>query len=51
MYENECAKVNLSLSLQYNESGKTNQTVGIQVFLSGLGSNIKKVKFNNSCGA
>ena len=51
LYENECAKVNLSLSLDYNEFGKTDQTLGIQVFLSGLGSNTKKVKFYNSCGA
>jgi len=50
MFENDCAKMNFSLDLQYDEQDKLDRTFGMQIFLSGLGSNSNKKKFNNKCG-
>jgi LPS-assembly protein len=50
MFENDCAKVNLSLNLQFDEQDRMDRTFGMQIFLSGLGSNSNKKKFNNRCG-
>jgi len=50
MFENDCAKMNFSLDLQYDEQDRLDRTFGLQVFLSGLGSNSNKKKFNNRCG-
>jgi len=50
MFENECAKINFSLELQYNDQDQIDRTFGMQVFLSGFGSNSNKKKFNNKCG-
>jgi LPS-assembly protein len=49
-FENDCAKMNFSLDLQYDEQDRLDRTFGLQVFLSGLGSNSNKKKFNNRCG-
>lgn len=49
-YENECAKVNFSLSLQYDEAGNVEREIGMQISLSGLGATAKKSKFNRRCG-
>lgn len=49
-YENECAKVNFSLSLDYDESGNVDRTLGMQVSLAGLGSNNKSKKMTRRCG-
>jgi LPS-assembly protein len=49
-YENECAKVNFSLSLQYDEAGNVDREIGMQISLAGLGSNSKKVNFARRCG-
>jgi LPS-assembly protein len=50
MFENDCAKMNFSLDLQYDEQDRLDRTFGMQIFLSGLGSNSNKKKFNNRCG-
>jgi LPS-assembly protein len=50
MFENDCAKMNFSLDLQYDEQDRLDRTFGMQIFLSGLGSNSNKKKFNNMCG-
>ena len=50
MFENDCAKMNFSLDLQYDEQDRIDRTFGMQIFLSGLGSNSNKKKFNNRCG-
>ena len=50
VYENDCAKVNISLGLKYNENDIVNRSFGMQVFFTGLGSNKNKKKFNNRCG-
>ena len=50
MFENDCAKMNFSLDLQYDEQDRLDRTFGLQIFLSGLGSNSNKKKFNNRCG-
>jgi LPS-assembly protein len=49
-YQNECAKVNFSLSLQYDEAGNVDREIGMQISLSGLGAKAKKTKFNRRCG-
>jgi LPS-assembly protein len=49
-YENECAKVNFSLSLQYDVNGNVDREIGMQISLAGLGSNSKKVNFARRCG-
>ena len=50
MFENDCAKMNFSVDLQYDEQDRLDRTFGMQIFLSGLGSNSNKKKFNNRCG-
>ena len=50
MFENDCAKMNFSLDLQYDDQDRIDRTFGMQIFLSGLGSNSNKKKFNNRCG-
>lgn len=49
IFENDCAKVNFSLKLKYKEKNIVNRTIGMQIFLSGIGSNANKKKFNNTC--
>ena len=49
MFENDCAKLNFSLDLKYDEQDRIDRTVGMQIFLSGLGSDTNKKKFNNRC--
>lgn len=49
-FENDCAKINFSLELKYGEQNKIDRTIGMQVFLSGLGTNTNNKKFNNRCG-
>jgi len=49
-YENECAKVRFSLSLEYDETGSIERELGMKVSLAGLGSNSKKVNFTHRCG-
>ena len=49
MFENDCAKMNFSLDLKYDEQDKIDRTFGMQIFLSGLGSDTNKKKFNNRC--
>jgi LPS-assembly protein len=49
LFENDCAKVNFSLKLKYKENNIVDRAIGIQVFLSGIGSNANKKKFNKSC--
>ena len=51
MFENDCAKLNFSLDLNYDEQDRLDRTFGMQVFLSGLGSNTNKKKFKNRCGS
>ena len=48
-FENDCAKINFSLELNYGEQNKIDRTIGMQVFLSGLGTNTNHKKFNNRC--
>ncbi len=49
MFENDCAKMNFSLDLKYDEQDRIDRTFGMQIFLSGLGSDTNKKKFNNRC--
>ncbi|MDC1455236.1 LPS assembly protein LptD [Amylibacter sp.] len=49
MFENDCAKMNFSLDLKYDEQDRIDRTFGMQIFLSGLGSDKNKKKFNNRC--
>ncbi len=49
-YENECAKVNFSLSLQYDDTGNVARELGMQISLAGLGSNSKKINYARRCG-
>ncbi|MDA9329391.1 LPS assembly protein LptD [bacterium] len=49
VFENNCAKVNFSLKLKYKERNIVNRIFGMQIFLSGIGSNANKKKFNNTC--
>ena len=49
MFENDCAKLNFSLDLKYDEQDRIDRTFGMQIFLSGLGSDTNKKKFNNRC--
>ena len=49
-YENNCAKMNFSVKLKYDEKDIVNRSFGMQVFFTGLGSNKNKKKFNNRCG-
>ena len=49
MFENDCAKLNFSLELKYDEQNRIDRTFGMQVFLSGLGSDKNKQKFTNRC--
>jgi LPS-assembly protein len=51
MFENDCAKLNFSLDLNYDDQDRLDRTFGMQVFLSGLGSNTNKKKFKNRCGS
>jgi LPS-assembly protein len=48
-YQNECAKVNFSLSLQYDDTGNVDREVGMKISLAGLGSNSKKVNSARRC--
>lgn len=49
-YENECAKMEFSLSLEYDEDGNVDREVGLKISLSGLGSNKKQKDLNRRCG-
>ncbi|MDC1264105.1 LPS assembly protein LptD [Amylibacter sp.] len=49
MFENDCAKMNFSLDLKYDEQDRIDRTFGMQIFLSGLGSDKNKKKFSNRC--
>jgi len=49
-YENECAKVRFSLSLEYDETGSVERELGMKISLAGLGSNSKKVNYTHRCG-
>ena len=49
VFENDCAKLNFSLDLKYDEQDRIDRTFGMQIFLSGLGSDTNKKKFNNRC--
>jgi len=49
IFENDCAKLNFSLDLKYDEQDRIDRTFGMQIFLSGLGSDTNKKKFNNRC--
>ena len=49
IFENDCAKMNFSLDLKYDEQDRIDRTFGMQIFLSGLGSDTNKKKFNNRC--
>ncbi|MDB9991540.1 LPS assembly protein LptD [Amylibacter sp.] len=49
VYENDCAKINFSLELEYDEQNRIDRTIGMQVYLSGLGTNTYSKKFNNTC--
>ena len=50
LYENDCAKVNFSFELEYDDQKRVDRTLGVQVFLSGLGANNEKnKKINNIC--
>jgi LPS-assembly protein len=49
-YENECAKVNFSLSLEYDEDGNVDRSFGMTVSLAGLGSNNKSKITKRRCG-
>jgi len=49
IFQNDCAKMNFSLDLKYDEQDKIDRTFGMQIFLSGLGSDKNKKKFNNRC--
>jgi LPS-assembly protein len=48
-YQNECAKVNFSLSLQYDDTGNVDREIGMKISLAGLGSNSKKVNSARRC--
>lgn len=48
-YQNECAKINFSLSLQYDDTGNVDREVGMKISLAGLGSNSKKVNSAHRC--
>ena len=49
LFENDCAKLNFSLDLKYDEQDRIDRTFGMQIFLSGLGSDTNKKKFNHRC--
>jgi LPS-assembly protein len=51
MFENDCAKLKFSLDLNYDEQDRIDRSLGMQIFLSGLGSGTNKKKFNNRCGS
>ena len=48
-YQNECAKINFSLSLQYDDTGNVEREIGMKISLAGLGSNSKKVNSAQRC--
>ncbi|GLQ34128.1 LPS-assembly protein LptD [Amylibacter marinus] len=50
VYQNECAEVRFSLSLQYDADGNIERDYGLQIAFSGLGSRNKNTKSAHRCG-
>ena len=49
LYNNECAQINFSLDLEYDEYNNIDKFFGLQVYLSGLSANSTKSKIKNKC--